>query len=127
MTLLAVWLIAFIGLQLEWTTAKVVVALAVTACSLLLVWNAALWIYVVGELEEIREDIKPEEDKEALVRVEGLKMHFPVKGGIFQTAISSCKAVDNVDLEIKESENLGIGGRKWLWEDNSREDDCKAS
>jgi len=110
MTLLVVWLVTFIGLQLEWTTAKVVVALAVTACSLLLVWNVALWIYVVGVVEDVREDIKPQEDEESLVRIDGLKMHFPVKGGIFQTAVSSCKAVDDVNLEIKEGETLGLVG-----------------
>tara|TARA_B100000959_G_scaffold133372_1_gene139867 strand:+ start:4378 stop:5814 length:1437 start_codon:yes stop_codon:yes gene_type:complete len=109
-TLLSVSLIVVIGLQLEWTLVVVVVTLAIVLGSALMIWNAALWIYVVGELEEIREEIKPEEDKEALVRVEGMKMYFPVKGGIFQRAVSSCKAVDNVDLEIKEGETLGLVG-----------------
>ncbi len=45
-----------------------------------------------------------------LLRVENLKMHFPVKGGIFLRAVAACKAVDGVSLFINQGETLGLVG-----------------
>ncbi|MDX2109744.1 MAG: dipeptide ABC transporter ATP-binding protein [Verrucomicrobiota bacterium] len=46
----------------------------------------------------------------SLLEVRGLKMHFPVKGGIFLTAKAVCKAVDGVSLTVKPGETLGLVG-----------------
>jgi len=45
-----------------------------------------------------------------LLSVENLKMHFPVKGGIFLHAVASCKAVDGVSLTVHQGETLGLVG-----------------
>ena len=45
-----------------------------------------------------------------LLRVENLKMHFPVKGGVFLRAVATCKAVDGVSLTLGRGETLGLVG-----------------
>ncbi len=46
-----------------------------------------------------------------LVRVQGLKKHFPItRGIIFQRKIGSVRAVDGVDLEIYPGETVGLVG-----------------
>ncbi len=45
-----------------------------------------------------------------LLEVDDLKMHFPVKGGVFMTAKAACKAVDGVSLFIHPGETLGLVG-----------------
>ncbi|MEM9282744.1 MAG: oligopeptide/dipeptide ABC transporter ATP-binding protein [Verrucomicrobiota bacterium] len=45
-----------------------------------------------------------------LLSVDNLRMHFPVKGGVFLRALASCKAVDGVSLTIHEGETLGLVG-----------------
>jgi oligopeptide/dipeptide ABC transporter ATP-binding protein len=45
-----------------------------------------------------------------LVEVEGLKVHFPIKGGLLNQTIEKVKAVDGVDLSIRRGETLGLVG-----------------
>ena len=45
-----------------------------------------------------------------LLRVEELKMHFPVRGGILSRQTGSVKAVDGVSISIREGETLGLVG-----------------
>jgi oligopeptide transport system ATP-binding protein len=45
-----------------------------------------------------------------LVEVKGLKVHFPVKGGLLGRAVAHVKAVDGVDLFIRRGETLGLVG-----------------
>nr|BBH95508.1 ABC transporter ATP-binding protein [Thermogemmatispora argillosa] len=45
-----------------------------------------------------------------LVEVKGLKVHFPIKGGLFNRTIAHVKAVDGVDLTIRRGETLGLVG-----------------
>ncbi|MBO0791988.1 MAG: ATP-binding cassette domain-containing protein [Ktedonobacteraceae bacterium] len=45
-----------------------------------------------------------------LVDVKGLKVHFPIKGGILGRTVASVKAVDGVDLHIQRGETLGLVG-----------------
>src|SRR5256885_16111961 len=45
-----------------------------------------------------------------LVDVKGLKVYFPIKGGILQRTVAEVKAVDGVDLDIRRGETLGLVG-----------------
>jgi oligopeptide transport system ATP-binding protein len=45
-----------------------------------------------------------------LLKVTDLKVHFPVKGGVFLRSVATCKAVDGVSLELNRGETLGIIG-----------------
>jgi oligopeptide/dipeptide ABC transporter ATP-binding protein len=45
-----------------------------------------------------------------LIDVKGLKVHFPLKGGILGRSTGAVKAVDGVDLFIRKGETLGLVG-----------------
>ncbi len=45
-----------------------------------------------------------------LVDVKGLKVHFPIKGGLLGRTVANVKAVDGVDLFIRQGETLGLVG-----------------
>lgn len=45
-----------------------------------------------------------------LIEVKGLKVHFPIKGGLLNQTIEHVKAVDGVDLSIRRGETLGLVG-----------------
>ncbi|MEX2612357.1 MAG: dipeptide ABC transporter ATP-binding protein, partial [Gaiellaceae bacterium] len=45
-----------------------------------------------------------------ILRVEGLVKHFPIKAGVFKHTAGSVKAVDGVDLAVRQGETLGIVG-----------------
>ncbi|MEJ7831793.1 MAG: oligopeptide/dipeptide ABC transporter ATP-binding protein [Nocardioides sp.] len=50
-------------------------------------------------------------DNRVLVRVEGLKVHFPIRSGVLLgRQVGAVKAVDGVDLEIAEGLTLGLVG-----------------
>src|ERR1700680_4536105 len=51
-----------------------------------------------------------ETDSTTLVDVKGLKVHFPIKGGILGRTVAHVKAVDGVDLFIRKGETLGLVG-----------------
>jgi peptide/nickel transport system ATP-binding protein len=46
----------------------------------------------------------------ALLSVNNLKVHCPIRGGIFHTQVASCKAVDGVSFDLAKGETLGIIG-----------------
>ena len=48
--------------------------------------------------------------QDILVRVEGLKMWFPITSGVFQRTVGHIKAVDGVDFEVFKGETLGLVG-----------------
>ncbi len=52
----------------------------------------------------------PETTGTTLVDVKGLKVHFPIKGGIFSRTVATVKAVDGVDLFVRHGETLGLVG-----------------
>ncbi len=45
-----------------------------------------------------------------LIDVKGLKVHFPVKGGLLGRTVAQIKAVDGVDLFVDRGETLGLVG-----------------
>lgn len=47
---------------------------------------------------------------EAIVRVEGLKKHFPIKSGVMRKTVGHVRAVDGLDFEIKAGRTLGLVG-----------------
>lgn len=49
-------------------------------------------------------------DNDIILKVENLKKYFPIKGGFFGKTVSNVRAVDDISLEIKRGETLGIVG-----------------
>ncbi|HEU0027794.1 MAG TPA: oligopeptide/dipeptide ABC transporter ATP-binding protein [Ktedonobacterales bacterium] len=47
---------------------------------------------------------------ETLIDIRDLKVHFPIRGGLFGRTVASVKAVDGVDLQVKRGEVLGLVG-----------------
>ena len=47
---------------------------------------------------------------EPLVRVEDLKVYFPVLGGVFRRKVGEVKAVDGVSFQVKKGETVGLVG-----------------
>lgn len=45
-----------------------------------------------------------------ILEVEGLKTHFPVKGGVLLHSVATCKAVDGVSFKLMPGETLGLVG-----------------
>jgi oligopeptide/dipeptide ABC transporter ATP-binding protein len=52
----------------------------------------------------------PKETGQTLVEVKGLKVHFPIKGGLLGRTVANVKSVDGVDLFIRRGETLGLVG-----------------
>src|SRR6266702_1690008 len=50
------------------------------------------------------------EQNTTLIDVKGLKVHFPIKGGLLNQTRAHVKAVDGVDMFIKRGETLGLVG-----------------
>ena len=47
---------------------------------------------------------------DVLVDIRGIKVHFPIRGGLLGQTVAAVKAVDGVDLQIKRGEVLGLVG-----------------
>ncbi|MEU6229812.1 dipeptide ABC transporter ATP-binding protein [Streptomyces sp. NPDC047042] len=50
------------------------------------------------------------DEREVLLKVEGLVKHFPIKKGILQRQVAAVKAVDGIDFEVRKGETLGVVG-----------------
>lgn len=48
--------------------------------------------------------------KQELLKVEGLKQHFPIKGGLLGRTVNHVKAVDGISFEVYEGETVSIVG-----------------
>jgi oligopeptide/dipeptide ABC transporter ATP-binding protein len=47
---------------------------------------------------------------ENLLEVSGLEKHFPITKGLFKRQVGAVRAVDGVDLEVRQGETLGLVG-----------------
>jgi oligopeptide/dipeptide ABC transporter ATP-binding protein len=55
--------------------------------------------------------VNPIEDSDALLRVNGMSKHFPIKQGIiFQRQVGAVRAVDGVSFSVRAGETLGLVG-----------------
>ena len=48
--------------------------------------------------------------RQPLVQIDGLKVHFPIHAGVFRRHVGDVKAVDDISLQIFEGETLGLVG-----------------
>ncbi len=53
---------------------------------------------------------KPEVNSKTLLQLTDLKVHFPIKKGLFQRTVGYVKAVDGVTLQIKKGQTLALVG-----------------
>jgi oligopeptide transport system ATP-binding protein len=58
----------------------------------------------------VQEVQKPTSTATTLIDVKGLKVHFPIKGGLLGRTVANVKAVDGVDLFVRKGETLGLVG-----------------
>src|SRR5918999_216977 len=84
-------------------------------------WTEPLWrapgrpvAYSTGERRGARMETEGAERNgtasDLLLEVKHLKMHFPIKQGFFGRTVGHVKAVDDVYLEIRRGETLGLVG-----------------
>jgi peptide/nickel transport system ATP-binding protein len=59
--------------------------------------------------ETKKTDAAPDE-REVLLKVEGLQKHFPIRKGVLQRQVGAVKAVDGIDFEVRKGETLGVVG-----------------
>ncbi|MGX1477617.1 UNVERIFIED_CONTAM: peptide/nickel transport system ATP-binding protein [Streptomyces canus] len=50
------------------------------------------------------------DEREILLKVEGLQKHFPIRKGVLQRQVGAVKAVDGIDFEVRKGETLGVVG-----------------
>jgi peptide/nickel transport system ATP-binding protein len=50
------------------------------------------------------------DNREVLLKVEGLQKHLPIRKGVLQRQVGAVKAVDGIDFEVRRGETLGVVG-----------------
>jgi len=65
-------------------------------------------IHLLNSVPSGRPADKP--DKKPLLSISGLKCHFPIKAGFFKKTVGYIKAVDGVDITIREGTTFGVVG-----------------
>ena len=61
-------------------------------------------------MEQAYQAVSPVDTSTTLIDVKGLKVHFPIKGGLLSRTVANVKAVDGVDLFVRPGETLGLVG-----------------
>jgi len=59
---------------------------------------------------EPRRLVVPIDDAKTVLQASAVRCYFPIKAGFFRHKIGDVKAVDDVDLQLREGETLGIVG-----------------
>ena len=57
-----------------------------------------------------KQTLKPVKESEKLLELNDLKVHFPIKKGLFQRTVGYVKAVDGVTLSIEKGQTLALVG-----------------
>jgi len=60
--------------------------------------------------EAVRPQQPGNQQNDVLMDIRGLKVHFPIRGGLVGRTVASVKAVDGVDLTVNRGEILGLVG-----------------
>ena len=58
----------------------------------------------------VQSEVGSIQGEEALISVQGLEVHFPVRKGLLRRQVDSIRAVDSVDLEIHKGQILALVG-----------------
>ena len=45
-----------------------------------------------------------------LLKVDNVKVHFPIRGGLFRNVVDYVRAVDGVSFELQQGETYGLVG-----------------
>ena len=66
--------------------------------------------YDTGSQEQPQSSKRKGSKGEYLLEVKGLKKYFPIRGGVFSRVVANVKAVENVSLNIRPGEVVGLVG-----------------
>ncbi len=50
------------------------------------------------------------EDRQTVLKVQGLKVHYPIKKGVFKRTVDYVKAVDDIDFSLSSGQTLAVVG-----------------
>ncbi|TDC52754.1 ABC transporter ATP-binding protein [Jiangella ureilytica] len=63
-----------------------------------------------ASLELVEPSDEPAPSGKEILRVSGLKVHYPIKAGIFGRTVGTVRAVDGVDVTLRAGQTLGLVG-----------------
>ena len=77
-----------------------------------LLWDGATPDYAPAAAQAVNETVgaAPPDTGDALLSTDGLKVHFPIRRGLFKRTVGHVKAVDGVDLTLQAGRTLALVG-----------------